>query len=164
RRVEGEDDGAIETAAREQPQLGALVGQAEQRHLRPEEAARMRLEGERCGWPGECAGTLTRSVDQGAMTAIHAVEIADGNDRAGQRRGRRGRPAVNGEGLLCGAAIGHRTRASSKGQRPCRRRGVLGRGGGGVRSVLVSLKEWPRAAGASRIATPIINRKFNSIC
>ncbi len=54
RGVEGQHDRAVEPGAGEQAQLGALVGQAEQRLLRPEEAARMRLEGQRRSRPAEC--------------------------------------------------------------------------------------------------------------
>ena len=46
-------DGAGEPGGREQAQLGALVGEPEQRLLRPEEAARMRLEGQRRRRPAE---------------------------------------------------------------------------------------------------------------
>ena len=55
RRVEAQHDRAVEPGRRQQPQLVALVGEAEQRLLRPEEAARMRLEGQRGRRPGERA-------------------------------------------------------------------------------------------------------------
>ena len=47
RGVEGHDDGAVEPGGGEQAQLVALARELEQRLLRPEEAARMRLEGQR---------------------------------------------------------------------------------------------------------------------
>ena len=55
RRVEAQHDRAVEPGRRQQPQLVALVGQPEQRLLRAEEAARMRLEGQRRRRPAERA-------------------------------------------------------------------------------------------------------------
>ena len=81
RRVEAQHDRAVQAGGRKQPQLVALVGQPEQRLLRTEEAARMRLEGERRRRPSERAGALARSRDHRAMTAMHPVEIADGDHR-----------------------------------------------------------------------------------
>ncbi len=67
--------------------------------MRPEETARMRLEGEGCGGPAESLGAAARRRDHGTMAAMHAVEIADGDDRAGQRRGERLRAVNDGERL-----------------------------------------------------------------
>src|SRR5262249_62237891 len=53
RRVEAQHDRAGKSGRGQEPQLRALVGEAEQRLLGSEETARMRLEGERRGWPGE---------------------------------------------------------------------------------------------------------------
>ena len=47
RRVEPHHDRAVEPGPGEQTQLGGLVAQAKHRLVRPEDRARMRLEGER---------------------------------------------------------------------------------------------------------------------
>src|SRR5262249_43810387 len=82
RRVEAQHDRAGKSGRGQEPQLRALVGEAEQRLLGSEETARMRLEGERRGWPGERLGARQRCRDHRAMPAMHAVEITDGDDRA----------------------------------------------------------------------------------
>jgi len=87
--VEGKYDRAVEASRREQPQLGGLVGEAEQRLLRIKERAWMRLEGERGRWLAECAGPRLRGRDHCFMAAMHAVEIADGDGRTAKRGGRR---------------------------------------------------------------------------
>ncbi len=92
-RIEPQHDGAVEVGAGEQAQLGALVGEAEERRLGPEDAAWMRLESHRRRRPAERAGARKRRRDHGAVTAVHAVEIADGDDGAGERRNN-GRIAV----------------------------------------------------------------------
>ena len=84
RRIEGEDDRTIEPGAGQQPQLIRLVGQPEQLFLRIEEGARMRLEGQRRGRLSQNSGAIERGSDDGAMAAMHAVEIADGDDCAAQ--------------------------------------------------------------------------------
>src|SRR5215470_19411857 len=94
RGVEGQYDRAVEPGAGEQAQLGALVGQAEQRLLRAEEAARMRLEGERRGRSAERARARKRCSDHGTVPALHAVEIADGDDGALERGGGPPGPAL----------------------------------------------------------------------
>src|SRR5262245_66664763 len=45
----------------------------------------MRLEGERRGFPPKRLGARQRCRDHGAMAAMHAVEIADGDDGAVER-------------------------------------------------------------------------------
>ena len=85
RRVEPQHDRAGEPGRGQEPQLRALVGEAEQRLVGPEEAARMRLEGERRGRPAERLGARARGRDHGAVAAMHAVEIADGDDGAVER-------------------------------------------------------------------------------
>ena len=57
--------------------LARVVGETEQRLVRPEERARMRLEGQRRGRPAERLRTRLRRRDHGAVAAMHAVEIAD---------------------------------------------------------------------------------------
>ena len=84
RRVEGEHDRAVEAGRGEEPQLAGLVGQAEQRLVRIEEGARMRLEGQRRRRPAQRLGAANGGADHGAVAAVHAVEIADGDDRAAQ--------------------------------------------------------------------------------
>ena len=118
RRVEPQHDGAVEPGRRQQPQLRPLVGQAEQRLVRPEEAARVRLEGERRGRPAERLGALQRSRDHGAVAAVHAVEIADGDHGAAQR-------------VVCGRVVAHHGERSGRrpavghGDRLCERALVL---------------------------------------
>ena len=52
----------------------------------------MRLEGQRRRRPAERPGARERGRDHGAVAAMHAVEIADGDDRARKRlAGRRRR-------------------------------------------------------------------------
>ena len=85
RGVEGQDHGAVEAGGGEQAQLVALVGEPEQRHVRPKKCARMRLEGERRRRGAQVARARHRRRDDGAMAAMHAVEIADGEHRALER-------------------------------------------------------------------------------
>ncbi len=85
RRVEGHDDGAIESGACKQAQLVALARKLEQRVLRPQELSRVRREGERRSLAVELSRSCARGVDHGAVAAVHAVEIADGDDGPVQR-------------------------------------------------------------------------------
>ena len=87
RAVERHDDGAVEPRGREQPQLVAFARQLEQRVLRPQEQARVRREGQSRGLAAKRLRALLRCSDDGAMTAMHAVEIADRHDGAAQRAG-----------------------------------------------------------------------------
>ena len=75
----------VESGRGQEAQLRALVGEAEQRLVRAEERARMRLEGQRRGRPAERLGARERGRDHGAVAAMHAVEIADGDDGAIER-------------------------------------------------------------------------------
>jgi hypothetical protein len=90
RGVEAQHDRAAEPGRGQKPQLRALVGQPEQRLLGAKENAGMRLEGQRCRFPPEGFGARERRRDHGAVAAMHAVEIADGDDGAVERvvRGR----------------------------------------------------------------------------
>ena len=110
RGVELEHDGAGKAGRREQAQLGGLVGEAEQRLLRPEEAARMGLEGEDRGGPAERLGAAVRRRDHGAVAAMHAIEIADGDDRARKLRGERLPVMDDGERWRLLQDFGHRVR------------------------------------------------------
>ena len=85
RRIELEHNRAGEAGRREQAQLGPFVGEAEQRLPRPQEPARMRLERQRDRRPAEQCRALLRRRDHRAVTAMHAVEIADRHHRAGKR-------------------------------------------------------------------------------
>ncbi len=84
RRVEGEHDRAVEPGRGQKPQFGRLVGQPEQRLAGIEEGARMRLEGQRRRRPAQRPGPIQRCADHGAVAAMHAVEIADGDHGATQ--------------------------------------------------------------------------------
>ena len=53
--------------------------------MRPEEAARMRLEGQRGRRPIKAARARQGGADDGAVPAMHAVEIADRHDCAIER-------------------------------------------------------------------------------
>ena len=100
RRVEVQHDRAAQSGRGEKPQLRALVGEAEQRRRGLEETARMRLEGERGRRPGKRLGARQRCPDHGAMAAMHAVEITDGDDGAVERL-IRGRFAADDDERLC---------------------------------------------------------------
>ena len=67
----------------------AFVGerrQAEDRGFRPKTGARMRLEGEHHRRHLPLAGFIDGGLEEGRMTAVDAVEIADGDDAAGEFR------------------------------------------------------------------------------
>ena len=87
-RVEIHDDGAVEPARRQQAQLVARAGELEQRVLRAQEKPRMRRKGQRRGRAAQRLGALERGADHGAVTAMHAVEIADRHHGAVQRTDR----------------------------------------------------------------------------
>jgi hypothetical protein len=78
-------DRAVEPGRGQKPQLRALVGEAEQRLVVAKKNAGMRLEGERRGSPPQRLGARQRGRDHGAVAAMHAVEIADGDDGAVER-------------------------------------------------------------------------------
>ena len=91
----------------QEPQLGAFVREAEQRRVRAKERARMRLEGQRRGRPAERLGARQRGRDHRPVAAMHAVEIADGDDGAIERAVR-GRFATNhDERLSWFGLVGH---------------------------------------------------------
>src|SRR5207237_5050646 len=82
----------------EEPQFGGFIGEPEQRLIRVEECPRMRLEGE-CGSRfTERERARKRRRYHGFMSAMHAVEIADGDGRSTQRPSRR-KVAQDAEGL-----------------------------------------------------------------
>ena len=85
RGVEPQHDRAGEAGRGQQAQLRAFVREAEQRLVRTEEGAGMRFEGQRRGRPGERLGARQRGRDHRPVAAMHAVEIADGDDRAVER-------------------------------------------------------------------------------
>jgi hypothetical protein len=100
--VEPEHDRAVEAGRLQQAQLVALVGQAEQRLVRPEKTARVRLEGEGGGGVAQQGGASLRGRNDGPVAAMHTVKIADGDHRAAQRV-RTASPARHGK---AGAAVG----------------------------------------------------------
>ena len=91
RLVEGHHHGAVEPGAGQQPQLAGLVGEAELRGVRAEEAAGMRLEGHREGRPAVGAAHPQGGGDHGAVAEMDAVEIAHRDHRpSGDGGGGRG--------------------------------------------------------------------------
>ncbi len=84
RSVEGKHDRAVESGRRQQPQFGGLVGQPEQRLAGIEESARMRLESQRRGRLAQSLGAAARNRNHRLVAAMHAIEIADGDDRPAQ--------------------------------------------------------------------------------
>src|SRR5262249_3090539 len=85
RRVEAQHDRAAKPGRGQKPQLRALVGEAEQRLVGAKKTAGMRLEGGRCRLPPHRPGARRRGRDHGAVAAMPAVEIADGDDGAVER-------------------------------------------------------------------------------
>ena len=85
RGVESHDDGAVEAGAGEQAQLVALAGELEQLVLRAQELARVWREGKRRRLAVELSGARPCGVDHRAVAAVHAVEIANSDDGAGER-------------------------------------------------------------------------------
>jgi hypothetical protein len=76
-----------------------LVREPEQRFVRTEESARMRLEGERRGGaPKDLRARASRS-DHGAVPAMDAIEIPDADNRATQRVVQRSFASDDGEAL-----------------------------------------------------------------
>src|SRR5258707_15466979 len=73
RRIEAQHNRARKSGPRQEPQLRAFVGEAEQWLLGSEETARMRLEGERRGGPGEGFGARQSSPDHPPRPAMCAV-------------------------------------------------------------------------------------------
>ncbi len=97
--VEAQHDRAVEASAAEKAQLRLLVREPEQRFVRTEESARMRLEGERRGGaPKDLRARASRS-DHRAMPAMDAIEIPDGDHRATQRVVQRPFASDDGEAL-----------------------------------------------------------------
>ena len=64
--------------------MAASDDRRNERRVRLEEAARMRLEGQRRRRPVDGASAVERASDHGPVAAMHPVEIADGNHRAPQ--------------------------------------------------------------------------------
>ena len=77
RAIELHHDRAVERGGREEPELGVAIAEPEQRLVRREEGARMRIEGEDRGGAAEPARPGNRGGDHRAMAAMHALEIAD---------------------------------------------------------------------------------------
>ncbi len=112
RGIEFHQDGAIEPGGRQQAQLRGRIGQAEQRLVRIEEGARMRLEGQRRRRPAKALRAGHRGADHRAMAAMHPLEIAHGDHRAHERAGmhrRTERVVDDDEGWLCGLEVTSKT-------------------------------------------------------
>src|SRR5262245_14191539 len=85
RRVETHDDSAIELSRPQQAQLVAFIAELEQRVLRPQEKSRMWRERQGRRLAAKRPGARQRCANDGAMTPMNAVEVADRHHRAGQR-------------------------------------------------------------------------------
>ena len=82
--VERQHDGAVEAGGGEEPQFGGFIGQPKQRLAGIEKGARVRLKGQRRRRAAKRCGPRLGGGDDGFMTAMHAIEIADGDHRAAQ--------------------------------------------------------------------------------
>src|SRR6185312_4323330 len=101
----------LNTALLEQPHLGRQQGEAERPGVGHEEAARMRLEGQRHQRGTERARLLRRALDQRLVALVHAVEIAQRDRPAGPLR-RDGLPIVEDWNHLAASPRGTRISAS----------------------------------------------------
>ena len=103
-RVEAFDDHAVDARVRERVELVAQVRDARGRRREfggraslgeragVEELARMRLEGHHAGRQVEPVRGRPHALDERAMPAMHAIEVADG-ERARRATGRVGQSA-----------------------------------------------------------------------
>ena len=111
RRVEGEQDRAVQAGRGEQPELGCLRGEVERGLVRAEKRAGMRLEGEHRRGSVRRLGALHSRPDHRAMTAMDAIEIADGDDRPDQaieaRSGKAGDFVAHDDEGMSGMGFGH---------------------------------------------------------
>ena len=90
----------------QQPELGRRQGEPERAGVGHEEAARMRLEGQRHHRRVQHLGVLGGALEQGLVAAMHAVEIAQRHGPALPLRGRR-LPLVEGRDHMPGVAPRH---------------------------------------------------------
>ncbi len=86
RRVEGQDECAVETGRSQQAQLRRFIGQPEQRLAGHEKRARMRLEGQHGRRLAERSSSLLRHRNYRAMPAMDTVEVTHCDDGAVQGR------------------------------------------------------------------------------
>ena len=84
--VERQRERAVQSAGGQQAKLGVFVGQPKQWFLRPEERARVRLEGQRQCGAVERPRAGDGGRDDGPVTAMEPVEIADRRHCARERR------------------------------------------------------------------------------
>ena len=84
--VEGQREQRVHAQIGQQPRLGAQRRQAEGIGRRTEKFLRMRLEASTASGAPARFGLACGLGDQGAMAAMHAIEIADRHHRAFQRR------------------------------------------------------------------------------
>ncbi len=75
--IERQDVQVIDPEPGQEARLDPQRGQSRRRLLRRQDLARMRLEGDHAERRAEVAGPRPRGLDQGAVAAVHAVEIAD---------------------------------------------------------------------------------------
>ncbi len=80
--VEAQHDQMIDAQGRDLARLGTQRGQAERRHVRLEDVARVRLEGHDRPRPAGRVGDAAGFADDRLMAAVHAIEIADGDNGA----------------------------------------------------------------------------------
>ena len=98
--VEGLLDHRAEAERAEEPRPDGSGGDAEQRHVGPENRTRMRLEGQHQRGHAPAPGFCQRASEHGLVAAMHPVEIADRHHAAPERGGQRGRSgnALDGRG------------------------------------------------------------------
>ena len=88
-----------------------LVGETKHRIGRPQQLARVRLEGDGDGRSVEFGRARGCRIDHGAVAAVHAVEIADRRDRAAETA----RRAASHRGLPAWAWWVRKARSSGEG-------------------------------------------------
>ena len=86
---EGLLDDGVEAELGEQARLHRRRRQEEQRHVRAEDGARMRLEGQHQRRHAAPVGFLARALEHRLVAAMDAVEIADRDHAAAQFGGQR---------------------------------------------------------------------------
>ena len=89
RRVESQHEHAVEAEFAQPVRLGVARGEPEDGGNAGEEIGRMRLEGEHGAGPPELLRQRPGAADHRAVAAMHAIEIADGDDGAVETRRRR---------------------------------------------------------------------------
>ena len=136
------DDG-VEAELGDQPRLHRRRRDQEQRHVRAEDGARMRLEGQHQGRHAAAPGLLASALEHGLMAAMDAVEIADRHHAAAQL----GRQAAHRPASVGRAAPSWRSYFSrgmtATGRRPCASRKAASACGSGLSMSPYSLAWMP---------------------